>query len=106
VVVVVVAAAAVSIAAVAVDTADTQPDLEPLATAVGEAWVHELVNTLRSEDRDVVGAWPGTMSEARMRIRVALRMRVPAVNLDDLARIAIGAARRGWHEVSVSDPEA
>jgi hypothetical protein len=80
-------------------------DLEPLAMAIGEAWASELVRDLRSDDRDIVGAWPGTMSEARMRIRVALRVKLDAEVLDELARAANLAARREWSEVSEVDHE-
>ena len=80
-------------------------DLEPLAISVGEAWVSELVRSLRSEDRQVVGAWPGTLGEARMRIRAALRMRLDAELIEQLARLANTTARRGWLGVSETDPE-
>jgi len=80
-------------------------NLEPLAASIGEAWASELVHSLRSDDREVIGAWPGTMSEARMRIRVVLRMKLDAQVIDELARIANLAARRGWQEVSQADPE-
>ena len=103
------AAAAV---AVAVAVADGEPgadmsssDLQPVAIAIGEAWVSELVRSLGSEDREVVGAWPGTMSEARMRILASIRMKLDMQQLDQLARIANLAARRGWQEVSQADPE-
>jgi hypothetical protein len=82
------------------------PDYHPVALAVGEAWAHEIVHALRRDDREIVGAWPGTLGEARMRIRVALRSRLAPQLLEELARIAYVAARRGWQEVSVQDPEA
>jgi hypothetical protein len=80
-------------------------DLQPLAAAIGEAWANEVVHSLRSDDREVIGAWPGTMNEARMRVRVVLQMRLDAQKLEQLARIANSAARRGWQEVSQADPE-
>jgi hypothetical protein len=64
------------------------------------------VHSLRAIERAVVGAWPGTASEARMRIRLALRRNLDAQLLDQLARVATQAARRGWLEVSEQDPEA
>jgi hypothetical protein len=75
------------------------PDLSPMATAVGEAWASELVLSLRSAQRNVVGEWPGTMGEARMRIRIAVRRRIDIDVLDELARVANLAARRGWIEL-------
>jgi len=80
-------------------------ELEPIATAIGETWAAELIHALRSEHREVIGAWPGTIGEARMRIRVTLRKRLEIVVLDELARIAYAAARRGWQAVSTPDPE-
>jgi hypothetical protein len=79
--------------------------LQPMATAIGEAWVNELVHSLRSEDREVIGPWPGTMSEARMRVLTTLRVKLDTRHLDQLARIANLAARRGWQVVSQTDPE-
>jgi len=80
-------------------------DLQPVATAIGEAWASELVRSLRADDREVIGPWPGTMSEARMRILASLRRKLDSQQLDRLARIANLAARRGWEEVSQADPE-
>jgi hypothetical protein len=80
-------------------------DLQPVATAIGEAGASELVLSLRAEDRDVIGPWPGTMSEARMRILASLRIKLDTRHLDQLARIANLAARRGWEGVSQPDPE-
>jgi hypothetical protein len=80
-------------------------ELQPLATAIGEAWANELVRSLRSDDREVIGAWPGTLREARMRVRVAVPRRLDAGLLEELARVANLAARRGWLQVSEADPE-
>ena len=87
----------------AVGTDLPKADLEPMATAIGEAWARELVRSLRSEQRDIVGEWPGTMGEARMRVRVAARRRLEIAVLDELARVANLAARRGWMELR-NDP--
>jgi hypothetical protein len=79
--------------------ARAESELRPLATAIGESWAAELVHSLRSDHRDVVGEWPGTLGEARMRIRVAFRRHIEPPLLDELARAANLAARRGWLEV-------
>ena len=84
----------------------TEPDFKPIAIAVGEAWASELVRSLRSDDREIVGAWPGTLREARMRIRNVVRSRLDLQCIDELARVAYLAARRGWQEVSEVDPES
>lgn len=101
------AAAAVATIGVVAAVAETaQADFHPIATAVGEAWANELVHSLRSDDREIIGAWPGTLREARMRIRVVLRTKVELHIIEELARIAYLAARRGWQEVSQPDPES
>jgi hypothetical protein len=102
----VVATAAAS-AAIAVDdvTAEAHAELTPIATAVGEAWAAELVRTLRATKREILGAWPGTMREARMRLLARVRRHLDLTQLDDLARLVTVAARREWHQVSQPDPE-
>ena len=80
-------------------------DLVPIATSVGEAWASELVQGLRANAREIVGAWPGTMGEARMRVLARLQRKLDVRVLDDLARVATVAARREWQQVSQPDPE-
>jgi hypothetical protein len=84
----------------------TELELRPIATAVGEAWAAEVVRSLRTDDREIIGAWPGTLREARVRIRVAVRTKLELDLLEELARVAYVAARRGWQEVSGLDPES
>ena len=72
--------------------------------AVGAAWAHEMVRALRHDDREIVGAWPGTISEAKMRLLVHLNTRDLEV-LAGLARVATEAARREWLTVAERDPE-
>lgn len=81
-------------------------DLSPLATAIGAAWANELVSSLRAVDREVIGAWPGTLGEAKMRIRHAVRAKLELSVIDELARVAYLAARRGWQAVTAPDPES
>ena len=64
------------------------------------------MRNLRSDDREIIGAWPGTLREARMRIRSATRSRLELDLIDELARVSYLAARRGWQEVSQPDPES
>ena len=84
----------------------TEPDLRSIAIAVGEGWAHELVRSLRSDDREIIGAWPGTLREARMRTRVAVRAKLELALFEELARVAYFAARRAWQGVSAVDPES
>jgi hypothetical protein len=76
------------------------------ATAIGEAWAHETVRVLREQERGIIGAWPGTMREARRRVLAGVTgQQIEASRLDELARVANTAARRGWQEVAEPDPE-
>ncbi len=79
--------------------------LEDRASQIGEAWARELVLELREQERAPVGAWPGTMREARMRVRSRLDAGLDPERLDELARVANLAARRGWREVCEPDLE-
>jgi hypothetical protein len=60
---------------------------------------------LRAADRDVIGAWPGTLREAKARVLAKVSGRLEADALDMLARVANLVARRGWQELSQPDPE-
>ncbi len=82
------------------------PKLQPLAALIGAAWASELAHTLRAADRDVIGAWPGTMSEARTRLISSLRTKLDLKVLDELAKIVNVAARRSWHEASRAEPSS
>jgi hypothetical protein len=86
-------------------TAEAGAELSPIATAVGEAWVAEVVQTLRASEREIVGAWPGTMREARMRVLARLQRLLDLALLDELARLVIAVARREWHHLAQPDPE-
>jgi hypothetical protein len=77
----------------------------PVATAIGRAWADELVRGFHANDREVIGGWPGTMREARMRVLANLHVKLDLEVLEELARVANLAARRGWQEVSQPDPE-
>jgi hypothetical protein len=96
---------AVAVATAAAVVTAENPALKPIAMAIGEAWAHEMVRALRHDERDIVGAWPGTISEAKMRVLAHLNTLDLEV-LADLARVAIGAARREWLIVAERDPEA
>jgi hypothetical protein len=80
-----------------------------LAPALGEAWVRDVANALRAQTRSVVGAWPGTIREARSRVLVGLpparRSTVDAAALEALSRAVYEAARRCWDEISEPDLE-
>ncbi len=72
--------------------------------AIGAAWAHEMVRALRADEREIIGAWPGTISEAKMRVLAHLNT-VDFEVLADLARVATEAARREWLNVAQRVPE-
>jgi hypothetical protein len=80
-------------------------ELVSTATTIGVVWADELVRGLRASNREVIGAWPGTIREARMRVLASLHIKLDTQVLDDLARVATVAARREWQQVSQPDPE-
>jgi hypothetical protein len=77
--------------------------------ALGEAWANDVANALRAQTRDIVGAWPGTMREARSRVLRGLpAARQPtfdSASFEALSRAVYDAARRCWDEISEPDPE-
>jgi hypothetical protein len=92
-------------AVVAADTSLSRDPLAARAAQIGEAWAHEYVRALRGQERAPIGAWPGTMREARMRVVSRLAIVLDPKRLDELARVANLAARRGWRDVCEPDPE-
>lgn len=99
------AATAIAATAVAGVVAEASADLGPIATAIGVAWAAQLARELRAARREIVGALPGTMSEARMRVLARFRRKLDVDVLDRLARLATLAARREWHQVCQLNPE-
>jgi len=76
--------------------------LERAAHAEGNAWASWWRNELCRQSRPVAGGWPGTLTEARMRVarRIAVDLGpdfgATAQELEEAARSAYGAARREW----------
>ena len=99
------AATAIVAGAVAAKTEPAGDALTDRASRIGEAWAHDYVRELREQERAPVGAWPGTMREARMRVRSRLATVLDADRLDELARVANLAARRGWQKLCERDLE-
>jgi hypothetical protein len=81
-------------------------ELVTLAQSIGETWAHAYVDTLRSQERDIVGAWPGTIREARRQVLARVKTKLEPEQLDQLARLTNLAARRGWESVSEPDLES
>jgi hypothetical protein len=61
-----------------------------------------MVRALRDDEREIIGAWPGTISEAKMRVLARLARTLDVEVLADLARVATEAARRVWVGVAAS----
>ena len=79
--------------------------LEERASQIGDAWAEEYLRDLQARARAPVGAWPGTMSEARSRVVSKLAIVLAPERLQELARVANLAARRGWQKACQPDLE-
>jgi len=106
VVAVVAAGSAVTEIEADVVVADPIADITPVANEVGRAWASELVQAFRADEREIIGAWPGTMSEARSRVLARVGRTVAPSVLDELAKIARCVAQQRWQQISQPDPEA
>lgn len=73
---------------------------------IGEAWVHEYVRELQAQARALAGGWPGTLGEARRRILTHVATVLDRDRLNELARVANLAAKRGWREACLADLES
>lgn len=80
-----------------------------VSAALGEAWVRDVADALRAQTRGIIGAWPGTLREARSRVLVGLpaarRSTFDPAELDALSRAVYEAARRCWDAIAEPDPE-
>jgi hypothetical protein len=81
-------------------------ELAAIATEIGTAWAQTYVRALQAQERDIVGAWPGTIREARRQVLARIKAKLEPEALDQLARITNLAARRGWETVSEPDLES
>ena len=104
-------------APVSPEAAARRVGLERLAAAEGLAWASFLCAELRAQGRSIAGGWPGTISEARRRVRVCTSDRrggsvsgsksaagLSAVDLEWLTRTAYLAAKAEWR--AQLDPDA
>lgn len=73
---------------------------------IGEAWAHEYVSELQAQARPPAGGWPGTMGEARHRILTHIATSLDRERLNELARVANLAAKRGWRAACQADLES
>ena len=81
-------------------------DLDDIASRVGAEWAAETARTLVRENRAAAGGWPGTLSEARVRLDARLATISSAPNAaarERLVRRAYGAARIAWRACAGPD---
>jgi hypothetical protein len=82
----------------------TTPELDVLAEDVGRAWAAALADSVRAQDRDVAGGWPGTMTEAKGQVLAALHgRRITRAELCALSSTAYRAAQAQWRSVAQPD---
>jgi hypothetical protein len=81
-------------------------ELVSLAGEIGQAWSQTYVRNLQAQERDIVGAWPGTIREARRQVLARIKTKLEPEQLDQLAKMTNLAARRGWESVSEPDLES
>lgn len=73
--------------------------LQRAVQGAGEAWAVDSANALRDEGRQVTGGWPGTISEARQRVRTCALLQGVCMNSEDLetlTRVAYETAKKVW----------
>lgn len=94
------------VGAVVADSAASPRDaLAARASQIGAAWAEDYLRDLHASGRAPVGAWPGTMSEARWHIVRHLAIVLAPDRRQELARVAYLAARRGWQKMREPDLE-
>ncbi|MGC4090036.1 MAG: hypothetical protein QM756_19580 [Polyangiaceae bacterium] len=73
--------------------------LQRAVQGAGEAWAVDSANALRDEGRQVTGGWPGTITEARQRVRTCALLLGSSMNSEDLeilTRLAYETAKKVW----------
>jgi hypothetical protein len=88
--------------------APTPIDLHSLAASAGTTWANAFTSELRAQRRVICGGWPGTMTEARSRVLLAIGGEARTLSpdrLQELARTANRAARVIWDDASVREPD-
>jgi hypothetical protein len=86
---------------------DPRLDLDGVASSVGTEWAAETARSLAREKRAAAGGWPGTMSEARVRLDARLVTIASSPNAgtrERLARRTYEVARAAWRACAGPDP--
>ena len=87
--------------------------LERAAVAVGENWARGWLAELGLEGRSAAGGWPGTISQARSRVRAVVTLELSRARfepagveeLDRTARAAYARARQVWLASAKADED-
>jgi len=88
--------------------ADARDELRHVAEVEGARWATSSLAQLGPEGR-ATGGWPGTLSEARMRLEAVLavrKARAPGAFGEELARLVYQAARRHWQASATREQPA
>ena len=88
--------------------ADARDELRRVAELEGARWATSSLAQLAEQGR-ATGGWPGTLSEARMRIEACLATRrtpAPGAFGEELARVVYQAARRHWQTYATREQPA
>ena len=84
-------------------------ELEHLVSVDAETWAQETARSLRNERRAAAGGWPGTLSEARLRVFQVLALasagQLPIEAHERLARLSYAAARKHWANQAEAEPD-
>ena len=87
-----------------------EPELSSVARGraeeVGRQWANELRAAMVKEERRPCGGWPGTLSEARTRVALAVvpwlatngQLLMSTQQREGAARVAYASARSAWME--------
>lgn len=76
-----------------------EPALRQVAEDEGTEWARQRIDSLRLAGRAAAGGWPGTVSEARVRIDARLGVsfhRLSAAVSGEVVRVAYRAAQKYW----------
>ncbi len=84
-----------------------EPMLLQLAEDEGMEWARQRLAALLLTGRSPAGGWPGTLSEARLRIDARLGAafhRLTAAESGEIVRVAYRAAQKYWIARAARDP--
>lgn len=84
-----------------------EPALRQAAEDEGMEWARQRLASLQLAGRNAAGGWPGTMSEARLRIDTRLGVsfhRLSAAESGEVVRVTYRAAQKYWIARATREP--